>query len=98
MILHQFPDLQWLKKQAEDNFANRKDYAGKTLPTSGWPTVLLNVKSGSTVRDNIRGPLSIFTNLSGSSVVECNGNRSQVREGFLYTSNHDQRYTLEIGS
>ncbi len=96
VILHQFPDLQWLKKQAEDNFANRKDYAGRTLPTDGWPTVLLNVKSESIFRDNIRGPLSIFTNLSGSSVVACNGKRSNVHQGFFFVTNHDQRYSLEI--
>jgi AraC family transcriptional regulator len=96
MIQKQFPDLQWLKKQADSGFENRKDWGGRTLPHQGWPTVILNTRTSSTYRDNIRGPLSIFTNISGASAVACNNKKTIVQEGFFYVTNHDQHYTLEI--
>jgi AraC family transcriptional regulator len=96
MIFHQFPDLQWLKKQSETNFSNRKDYLGRSLPATGWPSVVLNVKSGSIYRDNIRGPLSIFTNVAGSSIVHCDQKRTEIHSGYFYVTNQSQRYTLEI--
>jgi AraC family transcriptional regulator len=96
MIFHQFPDLQWLKKQTETNFSNQKDYVGRSLPTTGWPSVVLNVKSGSIYRDNIRGPLSIFTNISGSSIVHCDQKRAEIHAGYFYVTNQSQRYTLEV--
>jgi AraC family transcriptional regulator len=98
MIFHQFPDLQWLKQQSENRFSNRKGWEGRTLEQEGWPSVILNVRTGFTYRDNIRGPLSIFTNLSGESHVETGKNRTTIREGFFFISNSDQRYTLDINS
>lgn len=96
MIFHQFPDLQWLKKQTETNFSNRKDYLGRSLNTTGWPSVVLNVKSTSVYRDNIRGPLSIFTNMNGSSIVHCDQKRTEIHAGYFYVTNQSQKYTLEI--
>jgi AraC family transcriptional regulator len=96
MLLTEFPDLQWIKKQAEEGFANRKAWGGHTLPTQGWPTVMLRVKTKDICRDNIRGPLSLFTNLKGKSSVTCKGNRVAVDSSFFFVSNHDQHYTLEI--
>ncbi len=96
MICKELPDLQWLKKQAEDGFANRQDWRGRMLPQKGWPTVIINATTSNTYRDNIRGPLSIFTNVSGSSTVQCGEKRAIVHPGFFYLTNHDQRYTLEI--
>lgn len=96
MLFHQFPDLQWLKKQSEQNFADRKAYDGTVLNNAGWPTVILNVKSNSIYRDNIRGPLSLFSNENGSSAVSCDGKRSTVNDSFFFLTNADQRYTLEI--
>lgn len=98
MIFHQFPDLQWLKQQSENRFSDRKGWQGRTLQQEGWPSVILNVKTGFTYRDNIRGPLSIFTNLSGISHVETGKNRTTIREGFFFVSNNDQRYTLDINN
>jgi AraC family transcriptional regulator len=96
MILKTFPDLQWLKKQAESSFENRQDSKGQTLPRKGWPTVLLNVETSRTFRDNIRGPLSIFTNISGESSVEVNKKKVKVSQGFFFVTNHDQYYTLSV--
>jgi AraC family transcriptional regulator len=96
MIFHEFPDLNWLKQQAEEGFARRRDAVGKLLPTPGWPNVILNAQSSNIYRDNIKGPLSIFTNLSGKSIVEVRGKRAVVNEGFFFVTNQAQHYTLQI--
>lgn len=96
MVFNQFPDLQWLKNQSESNFANRQAWQGRELPGTGWPTVVLNVSTKDIFRDNIRGPLSLFTNLSGASHVHTGSKRTKVNPGYFYISNADQRYTLEI--
>lgn len=96
MILKEFPDLSWLRSQAESGFAERKSWTGGILATKGWPNVILNAKSGATVRDNIKGPLSLFTNISGESTVEVSRRRIAVKEGFFFLTNHDQHYTLEV--
>jgi len=96
MILYQFPDLQWLKRQAEQSFSDRKGWGGRILTQQGWPTVILNAQTKYTVRDDIPGPLSIFTNISGASNVSVDKKRVVVRDDFFFLSNHGQRYTLEI--
>jgi AraC family transcriptional regulator len=97
MFLTEFPDLQWLKHQAEKKFADGKRWKNKFDAEPGWPTVVLNVKSGPAIRDDIRGPLSLFTNFAGESHVSVNKRSFRVTPGFFFTSNHDQYYTLEIG-
>jgi AraC family transcriptional regulator len=96
MILSEFPELQWLKRQAEESFRTRRDWKGNALSRKGWPNVILNVQANSIFRDNIRGPLTIFTNLSGESIVEVESKRTTIKEGFFFVSNHDQYYTLDI--
>ena len=96
MLYHAFPDLQWLKRQAESRFASGRAWNGDTMPAKGWPNVLLNVKAGSTVRDNIPGPLSLFSNVSGESFVTVDGRRSLVKDDYFFISNNTQRYSLEI--
>ena len=96
MIFHQFPDLTWLKRQADSGFVNRKDALGRPLADPGWPNVVLNVKTQNTYRDNIRGPISIFSNVSGKSTVEVHGKRAVVNEGFFFVTNHSQHYTLQV--
>jgi AraC family transcriptional regulator len=98
MIMHEFPNLQWLKKQADARFSNQKAWDGSQLDSAGWPTVILNTQARNTVRDNIRGPLSIFTNISGESVVTADSKRTVVKEGFFCLTNATQHYTLEIDS
>jgi AraC family transcriptional regulator len=96
MIFHEFPDLNWLKQQAEEGFVSRRDASGKLLANRGWPNVILNAQSSNIYRDNIKGPLSIFTNLSGKSIVEVSGKRAVVNEGFFFVTNRAQHYTLQI--
>jgi AraC family transcriptional regulator len=87
VLYHSFPDLTWLKKQADSNFASK-----------GWPDVLVNVRGGAVLRDNIAGPLSMFSNVSGESFVTVNGHRSRISDDYFFISNNTQRYTLEIKS
>ncbi|HEY0654754.1 MAG TPA: AraC family transcriptional regulator [Chryseosolibacter sp.] len=96
MVFHQFPDLQWLKNQAETSFQNRKAWHGRTLPSTGWPSVVMNVKTSQTFRDNIRGPLSLFANVTGSSLVHIGSKVTKVNDRFFFVSNQDQHYTLEV--
>lgn len=96
MFLQSFPDLAWLKKQAEENFREGRSWKGDALPQKGWPNVILNVQAKHVYRDNIRGPLSLFMNLKGVSIVEVDGRSSRVADGFFYLSNQSQRYTLSI--
>ncbi|HWA34282.1 MAG TPA: AraC family transcriptional regulator [Cyclobacteriaceae bacterium] len=96
MILHEFPNLQWLKSQAESRFRDRRGVGGIVLDDPGWPSVILNTRVRSTVRDNIRGPLSIFTNLSGTSYVTVDKKRAAVTPQTFFISNSQQHYTLEI--
>ena len=96
MILHQFPDLQWLKRQAEQRFSDGKGWGGRILTQQGWPTVILNTQTKHTVRDDIPGPLTIFSNISGTSNVAVDKKRVLVKDDFFFLSNQGQRYTLEI--
>jgi AraC family transcriptional regulator len=96
MILKDFPDLIWLRAQAERKFADGKSWTGAKLVAQGWPNVVLNVSASNVLRDNIRGPLSIFTNISGQSIVEVSKRRIPIKEDFFFVSNYDQHYTLEI--
>lgn len=82
---HSFPDLQWLKTRAENKFNGDR-----------WPTAVLNVKTTATLRDNIPGPLSLFSNVSGESLVMVDGKTSLVNDSHFFISNNTQRYTLEI--
>ena len=96
MFCHAFPDLQWLKSQAESRFSNQIAMNGEVLHHTGWPTVVLNVKAEDVYRDNIPGPFSLFTTLAGDSVVEVNGRRTSVPQEYFFLTNAGQRYTLEI--
>jgi AraC family transcriptional regulator len=96
MICKAFPDLKWLKNQVNSGFANRQDWAGRKLSHQGWPTVVMNAKASQTYRDNIKGPLSLFTNISGTSIVTGDNKKAVVNDGFFYLTNQSQLYTLEI--
>jgi AraC family transcriptional regulator len=98
MILNAFPNLTWLRAQAESAFQAGVNSKGEKLQNPGWPTVILNVETEQTYRDNIRGPLSLFCNLSGESNVECEKKRSVVKEGSFFVTNHNQYYTLEVSN
>lgn len=65
MILKEFPDINWLKRQIKSNFENRKTWENIRLKQSGWPSVILNVKTSGVERTAIKGPFTLFMNHSG---------------------------------
>lgn len=96
MVLSEFPDLAWLKSQVNSRFENRNGWKGLILKEQGWPTVLLNVKASGVFRDNIKGPFSLFGNLSGSSSIKVDNRNVRVSEDCFFITNAGQNYTLEI--
>lgn len=79
-----FPELNWLKSHAN---------AG-----SHWPSLIMNATASSNWRPDIRGPLTLFVNLSGTSYVTVEGYRAPITEQLCLISNAGQYYSLEIDS
>ncbi|MDN5200036.1 AraC family transcriptional regulator [Fulvivirgaceae bacterium BMA10] len=96
MILNAFPDIQWLKKQIENKFEDRTAWNGKKLEQTGWPNVILNVKTTNSYRPDIIGPLSLFTNFQGESYCSVNQKKTKISEGYYFLSNESQSYSFEI--
>ncbi len=94
MVLHEFPDLHWLKKNIENDF-EAVPLPVKNTNKKGWPSVVLNVENRAAVRDNIKGPISIFCNLKGQSRVVLENKAVLIPEGTFLISNQDQLYNLE---
>ena len=98
MFIRQFPDLKWLKAKIDARFADRKGWKDASLPSDGWPTLILNAQATSEYRDDIRGPFSVFLNLKGNSFLKADGKEAAINEDFFFVTNRDQYYTLEIDS
>lgn len=96
MFLKSFPDIHWIRKQAQQGFVAGRDIHGNKLPTTGWPTVVMNVKSSGTERDHIKGPFSLFYNLKGHSMLGLERDWYRVGNGFFGISNDRQSYNLHI--
>lgn len=96
MLLKEFPDLNWLKHQAQTRFENRKTWDGRPLPQPGWPNVILPVKTREVYRDNIQGPFSLFGNLSGISRVKVGNRKTEIDADSFFITNAGQEYTLEV--
>jgi AraC family transcriptional regulator len=96
MLLKEFPDISWLKRQIDTRFENQRTWDGRILANPGWPTVILNTKTRKVLRENISGPLSIFTTTCGNSNVAVRGKQATVNENTFFTSNPGQEYTLSI--
>ncbi len=97
MILNEFPDLAWLKRQISQDFASKQGWGGRILKDRGWPTVILNTTPTKCVkRDNILGPLSFFSNIRGTSRVNVNRDPVKISEDIFFLTNPGQYYSLEI--
>lgn len=96
MILKEFPDINWLKKQIETNFRNQRSWDNRPLPTPGWPSVILNVKTKASERLNVKGPFSIFMNVKGWSAIGVDKKRVRINENAYIVTNHGQYYDLLI--
>lgn len=96
MILHEFPDLHWLKEQIKNQFAAQRAWDGRRLPSPAWPNVIINASVKKIYRDDIKGPLSVFLNLSGESHVTIDKRKFKLVPGSFVVSNTEQLYTLEL--
>ncbi len=98
MIIHQFPDLHWLKAQINQRFQQRRGINGVVLETDGFPSVIIHTKAIESYRPDIMGPISLFMNLHGESRCKVDGTTTVVPEDYFFISNRFQPYTLEIES
>lgn len=98
MLLKEFPDIHWLKKSIQQNFSAKRSWDNRQLPNSGWPTAILNVKADKAERQDIKGPFSLFLNISGTSEVTCDQKDITVHSDIYVLSNHGQHYDLKINS
>ncbi|CAN5446351.1 hypothetical protein BH23BAC1_BH23BAC1_06480 [soil metagenome] len=86
MFRQEFPDINWLKHQI-----NNEDKSGFK-----WPNVVLNVASGSIYRPDIKGPLSLFMNINGKSRCSVHKHSVSIPEDYYFITNKDENYSLEI--
>lgn len=96
MFIHEFPDLNWLKKKIADGFRDKKGVAEMPLKQSGWPSVVLNTRVKQAERRDIKGPFSLFLNISGNSLVRTDGQDFHINELCFGLSNAGQYYDLII--
>ncbi|MEM7038072.1 MAG: AraC family transcriptional regulator [Bacteroidota bacterium] len=88
MIIQKFPDLAWLKNRIQT-----RQEAGL-----GWPTCILNVETQQEYRPGIAGPLSIFSNLKGTSYCKVGNHTVRIEPGQYFISNRGDEYCFEIDS
>lgn len=98
MILQEFPDLQWLKRQIDQRFQQRIGYGNRPLDAEGFPNVIIHTRARSVHRPDILGPVSLFLNLQGSSRCTVDNRTVAVPPDYFFISNCFQPYTLEIDS
>jgi len=96
VILHEFPDLGWLKSQIARGFDNRQGWGNHCLETAGFPSVIIHTVSHECYRPDIKGPFSFFLNLRGNSLCTVDGQTSSIGEGSYFISNQAQPYTLQV--
>lgn len=98
MFIKEFPDYKWLKERTEKTYQDpHEEKRGKKAP-DGWPVIIMNAKSTFCHRPDLKGPFSIFTNISGNSFVQVDNKRVNVSEESFFISNRAQYYTLDIES
>jgi len=98
MILKAFPDYQWLKKQAETAFQNRRGWNRASLAHQGWPTVILNTQTTQSYRPDIKGTFSLFCNISGESHVKADKYQVKLDNQHFFITNESQYYSLIVES
>ncbi|MDO6429279.1 AraC family transcriptional regulator [Flavitalea sp. BT771] len=96
VILHEFPDLGWLKGQIARGFDDRQGWGNRRLETAGFPSVIIHTISHECYRPDIKGPFSFFLNLRGDSRCTVDGQTSRIGEGSYFISNQAQPYTLQV--
>lgn len=61
-----------------------------------WPTVILHSKVKEIYRPDIKGPISLFLNLSGKSHCKVDGKKTSIDDNHFLVSHDSEAYTLEI--
>ncbi|HTR28684.1 MAG TPA: helix-turn-helix transcriptional regulator [Puia sp.] len=96
MILHEFPDLGWLKGQIARGFSNRMGWCGRVLANEGFPSVVIHTRVRECYRPDVKGPFSFFLNVRGTSLCGVDGRTTRVDEDHYFVSNQSQLYTLQV--
>jgi AraC family transcriptional regulator len=96
MILHEFPDLAWLKSQIAHGFSNRLGWGNLPLDTDGFPSVIIQTKVRECFRPDIKGPFSFFLNIRGNSFCTVDRQTTRIDEDNYFVSNRSQLYTLRV--
>ncbi len=96
MLIREFPDINWIRKQSRNDFADGIASNGRQLVSKGWPTVVLNTKSFGTERNGIISPFSVFMNLKGTSQIRVDNKIVRLDENSFCLVNPGQSYDLII--
>jgi AraC family transcriptional regulator len=96
MILHEFPDLTWLKSQIAHGFNNRLGWGKLPLDAGGFPSVIIHTKVSECYRPDIKGPFSFFLNIKGNSFCSVDRQTTRINEDNYFVSNRSQLYTLQV--
>lgn len=96
MLIREFPDINWIRKQSRNDFADGIASNGRQLVSKGWPTVVLNTKSFGTERNGIISPFSVFMNLKGTSQIRVDNKIVTLDENSFCLVNPGQSYDLMI--
>jgi len=97
MILHEFPDITWLKSQIAEGFSNRLGWGNLPLEREGFPSVIIHTTVRECYRPDIIGPFSFFLNLRGNSSCSVDRQTTRIDEDNYFVSNDHQPYTLQVG-
>jgi AraC family transcriptional regulator len=96
VILHEFPDIGWLKGQIARGFTNRLGWCDRPLDAEGFPSVIIHTKVRECFRPDIEGPFSFFLNIRGTSRCTVDRQTTRIDEDHYFVSNRSQPYTLQI--
>lgn len=96
MLISRFPNINWLKRQIKTQFQDKKGPNNLHLPFEGWPTVLLNTTTTKAIREDIEGPLSIFMNVKGQSIIGVEKQQVLINENAYVLTNDKAHYDLII--
>lgn len=88
MFRNDFPELGFLKKMIADIDSGKA--------SGGWPNVIINTRTKLSYRPDIKGTLSIFSNVKGDCYCTVDGRKLRVDEDVYFISNKGQEYTLQI--
>ena len=96
MILHEFPEIGWLKGQIARGFNNRVGWCNQPLDHEGFPSVVIHTKVSECYRPDIEGPFSFFLNVRGNSSCSVDRQMTTIDTDHYFVSNRRQTYTLRV--